>query len=342
MSRSSLAVILGCLLLLLTGCLPGNASRLPSYPTIDEAIAQGIRRPVEVAHQEPFGPTRALVLFRTEQEALSATLVEQVGKNWRLTDRVRLNSELSSLGSLAYGRADVGEVEVQRGSITQVSPEAHVIFGESSDPAITWVELTLDAKGAQPIRTPVRNDVWAVVVPPEHQWTWFFLRAGDGQGQRFTASVNRQGPDRSAETAPLVAYQDKQLGLQFQHPDVGPILRLDQSDRLLLQFSLWTITMERLPNPVANPEEALLAKAEGEVLEHNTQPLNDQPAGYLLETLPDEKGDGTTYHLRYLIPAGDAAYAITCTTAHIYSRPVWETYWRPVCERVLTTLEVGE
>lgn len=342
MHRPSLAAILGCLLLALTGCLPGNASRFPAHPTIDEALAQGIRRPVKVAYHEPFGPNRALVLFRTEQEALSATILQQSGANWRMTDGVRLASELTRLGSLAYERADLGQIEQKRGSITQITPEAHVIYGETADPAITWVELTLDAKGAQPIRTPVRDGVWAVVVPPEHQWTWFFLRAGDGQGQRFTASVGRQGPDRSAETAPLVAYQDKQLGIHFQHPDVGPTLRFEGPNRLLLTFSLWTITMERTTYPVANPDQALMAQAEGQVLEHGALPLNGQPAAYLVETKPDAEGDGTTYHLRYLIPAGDAAYAVTCTTAQVFSRSVWEEHWRPVCERVLNTLKVGE
>lgn len=309
---------------------------------MNEALSQVIRRPIEVAYHDPFGPNRALVLYRTEQGGLNATILQQAGKSWRMTDALGIGGPLPRLGSLSYDRADLGRVEKKIGSSINVTPEAHVIYGETFDPAITWVELTLDAKGAPPIRTQVRDGIWAVLVPPEHQWTWFFLRAGDSHGQRFTASVGRQGADRSAETAPLVEYQDQQLGLRFQHPDVGLTPQLDQPNRLHLQFSLWTITLERKQGAVASPEEALMAQSEGEILEHGARPLNGQPSGYLVETHPDEKGDGTTYHLRYLIPAGDAAYAVTCSTAHIHLEAVWAEHWRPVCDRVLNTLKVGE
>lgn len=342
MRRLCQAAVFGCLLLVLTGCLRGGAQPFPVSDTMEGALAGPLSPPIEIAYQEPFGPGRAMVLYRNGQEGLSATILEQAGRGWRMTDAVIINSPLARLGSLSYGRHDLGRVEKQVGSATYVSPEANVIFGETFDPAITWVEVTLDAKGAPPIRTQVRDGIWAVIVPPEHQWTGFFLHAGDGQDQRFAASVGRQGADLSAETAPLVEYQDKQLGLHFLHPDVGPNLRLEEPGRLTLQFSLWTITMERTVGPVTNPEAQLVAAATGEVLEHATQPLNGAPAGYLLETEPDEEGDGTTYHLRYLIPAGNSAYAVTCSTAQVHSRQVWEEHWRPVCDRVLTTLKVGE
>lgn len=344
MRRLLLAAGLLSLILVLTSCLRGGAPPFPSFDTMDEALSGVLKRPVEVVYNEPFGPGRAMVLFKTEQGGLSRTILQQTGKKWRMTDGVGINGPLPRLGALSYDSGALGRVETKRGTVTQISAEAHVVYGESFDPAITWVELTLGEPGAQPIRTMVRNGYWAVILPPEKQGVWFDLRAGDGAGERFTASV---GGRRSSPNSPVVPrqYHDAQLGVRFNYPDESTYLRLDEQGRLVLGVSLIQITIKRQSYPTAgDPEEELIASTprEAEIVEHDRRTLGGHSAGYLLAVQPEEKADQFTYEMRYLVPVEDVAYIVTCATPHIYERSVWAKNWRPLCDQALAGVTLGD
>lgn len=337
--------LLCSLLLALTGCLRGGAPPFPSYDTMDEALSGVLNRPMQVVYQEPFGPGRAMVLFRTEDGGLSHTILQQSGNGrWHMTDAVGINGRLPRLGVLSYHRGFLGHVETKQGTVTHISAEAHVIYGESFDPTVTWVELTLDEPGAQSIRTTVRDGFWAVILPPEKQHTWFDIRAGNSKGERFAASV---GSRRSSPSSPVMPpqYHDAQLGVRFNYPAEGAYLQLDEQGRLVISVSLVTITIERRPRrSVGDPEEQLVASAPAEtvILAHDTRTLGGHSAGYLLAVEPEPKADQFTYEMRHLVLVEDVEYVVTCTTPGIYERSVWESNWHPVCDQTLARLELGD
>lgn len=334
------AIGLCCLLLVLSGCVVGGAPPFPSYDTMDEALSGPLTQPIKVVYQEPFGPGRAMVLFQTEQNGLSHTILQQSSKKWRMTKAVGINGPLPRLGPLSYGRGSLGQVEKKVGTVTQVTAEAHVIYGESFDPTITWVELTMDQPGAPPIRTTIRNGFWAVIVPPEKQNTWFDIRAGNAEGERFTAWV---GSRRQNQAPPQ--YHDAQLGVRFVYPDDGAYLRLDEQGRLLVSVSLVEIAIERRTGPSADdPEQQLIASTPkgSQILEHDLRTLGGHSAGYLLTVHPEAEADRFSYEMRYIVPVQDVEFAVTCTTQHIFERAVWESNWRPVCAQALAGLRLGD
>ncbi|MFZ5822853.1 MAG: hypothetical protein ACOY94_00710 [Bacillota bacterium] len=337
---------------LLAGCL-GQGPAFPAYRTTAEALGEVLNRQVTIVHEEPFDQKRALVLFFTDRHpGLSPTLLERVGRNnWRMTGAVGLYGPLDRPGSLTYGRGNLGHVEEKRGTVTHVRAETHVIYGEVLDPTITWVELTLHDEGEEPRRAKVQNGIWLVQVPPQKQNTWFDLRAGDEQGVRFAASIGKRASRLMEDpaTAPLSLYQDAQLGVKLEHPATFSSPRIDREGRLSFTFSAWTITLERRSQgEAAGPEELLQAALKAatdpkvEVLEHGIRRLGPREAGYLLESRPEDDGKGARYKARYLVPVGPHRYEVTCSTSRVYSSLFWAEHLKPVCDRVLNTIRLGE
>jgi hypothetical protein len=264
-----------------------------------------------------------------------------------MTQAVGLRSgSLNRLGALTYDRGSIGRVTEQHGDLTTERAEALVVYGEVLDPGITWVELTLDNKGAEPIRTTVKDGLWLVKLPPENQFTAFDLRAGDANGRRFattvgTASVNRR--DLDPATAPLVEYQDLQQGLRLQYPAMASP-RIEENGRLVIAFSPWTITVERKPvqGNESLAEQLKAAVGGGQVLEEGTRPLGAHQASFLLESRPEADGQGSVFHAHYLVRTGGSTYTVTCSTTRVFSHGFWEKNLKPVCDRVLTTISLGD
>lgn len=330
---------------LLAGCLSRGPTR-PAFPTMQEALGKWVNQPVTILYQESFDEKRQLVLFRTDRHpGPSPTLLERTGfGRWRVTDSVGLHGELPRAAGLSYSRASLGRVYTQLGTVTTVEAETHVVFGEVLDPAITWVKLTLHEDGAEPIAATVANGLWLVKVPPQMQNTWFVLEAGDDRGRRTVVSLGKHSRDLNAATTPLTEYQDAQFGIRLQHP-VMATPRTDPDGRLTVTYQSWTIGVERRP-PQANadPEDLLdaaVAEAGERVLDQGLSKLGPHPAAYLLEFRPEADGKGASYHLRYLVPAEQAAYEVSCVTRHIHSEGIWEEHLRPFCDRILSTVELG-
>ncbi|HYF95525.1 MAG TPA: hypothetical protein VD969_25210 [Symbiobacteriaceae bacterium] len=325
------------------GCRQGPPPR-PAYNTMEEALGKVLGLQAAIAYREPFGGSRSLVLFRTDKHrGLSATILEQtlLGK-WRMTDAVSLGGELPRVGALSYERANLGHVEEKIGRTTFATSETHVIFGEVLDPAITWVELTLDEEGAKPINATVKDGIWLVKVSPKAQNTWFHLRAGNAEGRRFTASI-ATGPWRETDPnrAPLVEYYDAQQGIRLEYPSLFSHPRVDRDGRLTIAFSSWTISVE--PAPAAELGQLLksaVAAGGDRVLAHGIRQVGTRQVGHVLEARPEEDGRGSTYLSHYLVPAGRSHFTLTCSAPHMYSLDFWKEYWEPVCERVLPTMQM--
>lgn len=317
----------------------------PAHRTMEEALSE---QQVSIAYHEPFSRNRTLVLFRTEQHpGPSAALLERtLFGRWRRSGSFGLNGSLRSLGALSYGRANLGFSTVRKRGYTTQTVDTHIIFGEVLDPAITWVEATLDSSQPQTVQATVSGGVWLVHVSPKEQNTPFDLRAGDTGGQRFAANYGRSAFRRYLDpvTALMSEYQDASEGIRLEHPLMFS-LRVDQAGRRTWVFHAWTITVERKPQVGGQMLEKLLeaaaATAGTTVLEHAIRPLGSHRAGYLLESRPDKSGEGSTYTERYLVLEGGDRYEVTCSTVHVYARPFWERELKPVCDRVMQTVRLG-
>lgn len=116
--------------------------------------------------------------------------------------------------------------------------------------------------------------------------------------------------------------------------------------RLTIELdAISTITVARRPELAGRDPDDLLREAVAEagdrVLDHGMRTLGVYPAAYLLEAVPDEEGNGSTYHARYLTVAGDSGYEVVCSVVRMHERDFWERHWRPICERVLETVRLG-
>ncbi|MFS8639395.1 MAG: hypothetical protein LOD90_01015 [Symbiobacteriaceae bacterium] len=338
-------VALLALAALLAAC---TGSGFPAYPTMEEALGEVLDTPIAILYVAPFDRNRSLVLFKAGDHGPTATLLERMDLGqWRMTEAVALGGPLPRLGALSYGRANLGYLEEKIGTVTHVKAETHVVFGEVLDPAITWVELTLDREGAEPTRARVDNGFWVVHLPPENQLTGFALNAGDDGGVRFSASVGRGRAHghASAADAPLVEYRDEQQGIRLEHPVVAAIPLVEEGRLTLPLDERTTLTVERRTELVGRDLDELLrdaaAQAGERALEHGIGQLGAHQAAYVLEVEQEENGQGATYRARYLTVTGDAGYEVVCSVTRVYEWENWERMARPICDRVLATVRLG-
>jgi len=208
-----------------------------------------------------------------------------------MTDAVALGRPLHRLGALSYDSANLGHVADKVGRVTRVRAETHVVFGKVLDPAITWVELTPDREGAEPVRASVANGYWAARLSPEDQFTPFEVKAGDETGVRFAASVGRGSRYRlkAPDQVPLVEYLDQQQGIRLHHPIIASAPEVE-GNRLTIRInSNLTMTAEQRPELRGLGLDELLQREVAErgdgVLEYGRGSLGTHEAVYLLETV---------------------------------------------------------
>jgi hypothetical protein len=345
------AVLLLLLLALLAGCLGAGAPVFAAYPAKAEALGKVLNEQAEIVYEEPFADDRTLVLFRTaEHPGLSGTLLERTAfGRWRMTDAVSLNNGLARLGSLTVNRANLGRVEERVGTVTHDKAEAHVVFGEVLDPAITWVELTPYIEGAQPIKATVANGAWLVHLPPDRQNTWFDLKAGNAGGVRFAASLARRtSRSTDSRSSPLAEYGDALAGIRIRYPEsIMPLI--NQDGWLTFPSGNGSVAIRRSPRDgtAGSPQDLMArylrqaAEAPDErvrIDEQETRRLGGHEAAYVRETA---EGSGMKrYTAHYFVLTQDAAYEVTCGTNLVKLPLPWEEM-KPVCDRLLETIQLG-
>jgi hypothetical protein len=339
------------LLLLLTGCGNWNPSP-PDFPTMEDALGARFPQKVTIAHFEPFGKNRALALFHTDlNQGPIAVLLEQTASGrWRESPMgvARQNGD-TNLGALSYGRGNLGQIEKKVGKLTSIYPEAHIIYGDVLDPAITWVEPTLYEKDAVPIRANVSHGIWWAVLPWMKYSREFSLRAGDPSGVRFVASLpNQSTGDGNPLTGPLVAYVDKQSGISLQYPERALIRMLAQPNLLTFDFNYGSITIHREPRETNTTLASLVARRIAtpssvkderiKIVEQDTRSLGGQAVGYVRED--GESPAGKRQTAVYLFLTKDQAFQITCGSDPGKSPYPWADM-KSLCDRVLDTVTLG-
>lgn len=172
-----------CVVVLLVGCSPGGE---PTFASIDRVVAAELGERAITLQQLNLSNGERIVLFRTaENPTITASLfVLSATNKWRLSGTIN-RAPLTQQGPISFRRLNQGQAD----DGNELEAKYHVIFGEVSDPSITWLEITLDDGEAKPARANVVNGTWLIVIPAGIgvEWTAFDLRAGGPGREIYTA-----------------------------------------------------------------------------------------------------------------------------------------------------------
>lgn len=174
-----------CLSALLVGC---SATGTTAFEDPREVVAAELGEQMIALQQKDLTEGDRIVLLRTaENPLITASLFVRASSNrWRLGGSIN-RAPLVDQGPISFRRLNQGQVT----DGNELRAKYHVIFGEVSDPSITWVEITLHEGDRSPQRVSVTNGTWMVIIPAGIgvEWIPFDLQAG-GPGRDTYQATN--------------------------------------------------------------------------------------------------------------------------------------------------------